>query len=414
VLEPEIHEKAQGEYLAEANLVLEPDLVFGEPLEEPRAYWSQRKVQRRALFVLLIVLGAVVGVVAGVVVLVGDGSGSTSESPILNNSIFNCGNTSVGCLYTGTQSLGFQDPDSLLIAICNDTNFEIPSSDNCDCEVNVPTSTPEVFGSCQSCSFVHSAEGEWRLAYDCSNILSGDCVGRDTSNNCILANVPFETTSELRTAVDDYLADNRRNTVVASIYGWPIGVWDVSKIQDFSGLFAAGDYGLRFNPAATTFNGDISGWDMSSATTMRSMFIGARSFDQPIGNWEVSSVTTMESMFFDASSFNQPIGNWDVSRVTSMERMLSFAESFNQPIGSWDVSSVTAMNSMFQFSNFNQPLADWIVSSVTDMNDMFQAAFSFNQPLGNWNVSSADLTRSIFVNSGCPVAEGEQSCFYII
>jgi hypothetical protein len=54
VLEPEIHqsrEKIQGEYLAEANLVLEPGLVFGEPLEEPPAYWSQRKVQRRALLV---------------------------------------------------------------------------------------------------------------------------------------------------------------------------------------------------------------------------------------------------------------------------------------------------------------------------------------------------------------------------
>jgi hypothetical protein len=40
---PEIHqsrENTQGEYLAEANLVLEPDLVFGEPLEEPQAYWS--------------------------------------------------------------------------------------------------------------------------------------------------------------------------------------------------------------------------------------------------------------------------------------------------------------------------------------------------------------------------------------
>jgi hypothetical protein len=36
----------QGQFLAEANLVLEPDLVFGEPLEEPKALWRQPKVQR--------------------------------------------------------------------------------------------------------------------------------------------------------------------------------------------------------------------------------------------------------------------------------------------------------------------------------------------------------------------------------
>jgi hypothetical protein len=60
---PEIHqsrENSQGQYLAEANLVSEHDLVFGESLEEPPAYWSQPKVRRRALFVFLIVLGVVV------------------------------------------------------------------------------------------------------------------------------------------------------------------------------------------------------------------------------------------------------------------------------------------------------------------------------------------------------------------
>jgi hypothetical protein len=78
---------------------------------------------------------AVAGVVVGVVVLVGGSSTSAS-------SIFDCSNNAVGCRYTGTQSLGFQDPATFLIANCNDTNFEIPTSDNCDCEVNVPTSTP--------------------------------------------------------------------------------------------------------------------------------------------------------------------------------------------------------------------------------------------------------------------------------
>jgi hypothetical protein len=186
------------------------------------------------------------------------GGGSTSEPPI-----FDCSNTTVGCLYTGTQSLDFQDmpPDSaFLVANCTDTNFEIPTSENCDCEVKVSTSP---FGNperCQSCSFVNFVDGEWRLAYDCSNLLSGGCVGLNANGTCI-SREPFETTAELRGAVDVYLADISTDTLVATRYGWPIGIWDVSKIQDFTELFSADSLSslTRFNLAAAYFNEDISG-----------------------------------------------------------------------------------------------------------------------------------------------------------
>jgi surface protein len=155
--------------------------------------------------------------------------------------------------------------------------------------------------------------------------------------------------------------------LVARIYGWSIGIWDVSEIQDFSFRFSADEsaFSERFNPAAATFNEDISGWTVSSATTMTSMFIGAASFDQPIGDWTVSSVTSMSSMFDRATSFNQPLGNWNVS-------------------------------------------------SVRSMNSMFRQAASFNQPIRNWNVSSGTDLIDIFRDSGCPGAVGEESCFYVI
>jgi hypothetical protein len=48
------------------------------------------------------------------------------------------------------------------------------------------------------------------MAYECSNLVRGSCVGGDTSNNCI-SRLRFETTSELRGAVDVYLADRGKS-----------------------------------------------------------------------------------------------------------------------------------------------------------------------------------------------------------
>jgi surface protein len=437
---------------------------------KPKPLWSQPKVRRRALIVFLLSVGVIVGVGVGVGVQGGTTQAavifvastpapSASESPTPAPSAFeppnfDCSDSSAGCLYTGTDSFGFQNPASFLVANCTDTNFDIPYSENCDCEVNVPSSTNVGFESCQSCLFIASADGGWQLSYDCSNILSGECVGLDAASNCI-SRVRFETTRELRVAVDEYLADNSTGTAVARTYGWPIGIWDVFKIQGFSELFKVG-----YN---ATFNEDISGWKVANATTMRSMFAYATSFNQPIGNWDVSSVkdmasmfdeatsfnqpltewnvssvTTTHSMFQSATSFNQPLADWNVSKVTTMRSMFAHATSFDQPLAEWDVSSVTTMYYMFQSvtcfnqrladwnvssvttmhsmcahaTSFDQPLADWDVSSVTNMRYMFQSATSFTQPLADWNVSSVIYTNYMFHSSGCPGAEGEESCFF--
>jgi surface protein len=231
----------------------------------------------------------------------------------------------------------------------------------------------------------------------------------------------FDTATKLREAVDLYLTDNRSDSLVAIIYGWPIGDWCVSNIQDFSELFS-----VDRNPKAVNFNEDVSRWDVSHARTMRSMFAGSSdastSFNQPLGDWDVSSVTdmsymfhrafafdqtladwdvssamNMSAMFYLSKSFNQPLEKWDVSSVTDMNRLFRFASSFNQPLADWDVSKVTDMNSMFRLaSSFNQPLADWDVSSVTDMSNMFNYAFAWNQPLADWNVSSVTTMREMF------------------
>jgi surface protein len=108
---------------------------------------------------------------------------------------------------------------------------------------------------------------------------------------------------------------------------------DVSQITDMSSLFsdAYNGYGLA------KFNGDISGWDVSSVKDMRDMFWGTESFNQPIGDWDVSKVTNMEHMFSNAKEFNQPIGDWNVSKVENMCCMFNYAYSFNRDLSKWKI-----------------------------------------------------------------------------
>ena len=187
--------------------------------------------------------------------------------------------------------------------------------------------------------------------------------------------------SRLQTAVDLWVSN--RNSAI-STYG-QINTWCTGAITDMSELF--------YNK--TTFNDDISNWDVSSVTNMYRMFENT-AFNQDISYWNVSSVTNMSSMFERASAFNQDISSWDVRNVTNMREMFWEATAFNQPIEAWDVSSVTQMNTMFGSSAFNQPLNNWDVSGVTGMSGMFQNTTAFNQPLNSWDVSGATSMNNMF------------------
>ena len=121
---------------------------------------------------------------------------------------------------------------------------------------------------------------------------------------------------------------------------------------------------------------------------MKEMFDGASSFNQDLSSWDVSKVKSLKATFEGASVFDKPIRKLGhVSKVTDMSYMLSKGLSVVSinPSDSWDTSAVTEMKEMFYAAtSFNSPLCNWNVKSVIDMERMFAEASSFSQPLCAW------------------------------
>ena len=141
-------------------------------------------------------------------------------------------------------------------------------------------------------------------------------------------------------------------------------------------------------------------WDTSSVTKFTSMFNGATQFNNggasgtiPI-NWKINNRAgvdvVMSSMFKSATSFNQNISTWDVTRVRSFANMFEGATAFNQDISNWDPVRVNDMSRMFKNATaFNNEIRPWNISSMstTDLAgfvSMFEGATQFNNSARSW------------------------------
>jgi surface protein len=195
---------------------------------------------------------------------------------------------------------GILDADEILgctNSTANNYNAEATEEDNtCDYDLDDDgvLDTEEILGCTDSTAYNYNAEAT------------------EEDNTCIF-NFQPETRDELKTAVDEWIANS---TSANSTYG-EINTWDTSLITNMSNLFRN----------IQTFNDNISTWDVSSVTEMEEMFAFARSFNQNISGWDVSSVTNMYNMFNRADSFNQDISDWDVSSVTNIASMFANAQN---------------------------------------------------------------------------------------
>ena len=121
---------------------------------------------------------------------------------------------------------------------------------------------------------------------------------------------------------------------------------------------------------------DLSNFDTSKVTNMRSMFFGMSNLTTlNLSNFDTSKVTNMGSMFSGLSSLTTlNLSNFDTSKVTDMQKMFD------------DMSNLTALN----LSNFN-------TSKVTNMNQMFHATPSLTSlDLSNFDTSNVTDMQNMF------------------
>jgi len=199
---------------------------------------------------------------------------------------------------------------------------------------------------------------------DDQSVKNGHTTIYNTTNFTTSPTAPkcFDTNDELRSAVDEYLHENRNQSFssvesrVARKYGYPINSWCFSSnLTSLRAVFSA----LR-NPLTATFDEPIDEWNTSNIAFMDELFQEATSFNQPLDTWDTSRVRDMTMTFKGATNFNQPLANWDVGRVTTMRQMYYGATSFNQDISGWNVTSVKDMRGMFWYAtDFQQDLCAW-------------------------------------------------------
>jgi hypothetical protein len=138
---------------------------------------------------------------------------------------------------------------------------------------------------------------------------------------------------------------------------------------------------------------DVSQWGSLKLGATSGFFQGATNFNSTASDApDLSATTSLSNAFAGATSFNGPIGNWNVSTITDLNSTFEGATTFNQPINSWEVAAVGQMRAAFLgATSFNQPLNQWNVSKVTHFGIAFNGASSFNQDLSGWDIASGGV-----------------------
>ena len=175
--------------------------------------------------------------------------------------------------------------------------------------------------------------------------------------------------------------------------------WDTSNVVRFGSI----DYnGGMFSGCSSLQSLDLSGWNVSSATDFPYMFSGCSSLATlDLSGWDVSSAKYLSSMFKGCYSLQTlEVSGWDVSNATDLSGMFSGCSSLQSlDLSGWDVSNATDLSRMFSGCSSLQSLdlSGWDLSGVADLSSVFSGCSSLQSlDLSSWDVSNVLRFNSAF------------------
>ena len=152
---------------------------------------------------------------------------------------------------------------------------------------------------------------------------------------------------------------------------------------------------------------DLSSFNTSNVTDMRSMFSGAKATTLDISNLDTSNVANMSYMFGNLKNVTSlDLSNLNTSNVTDMSGMFFATNTTYLNLSDFDTSKVTSMNKMFSHSKVTTlDLRNFDTSRVTDMSSMFESTNVTTLDLGNFDTSKVTNMSSMFESTNVTILD---------
>lgn len=230
---------------------------------------------------------------------------------------------------------------------------------------------------------------------NCSSLTTLDLSRWDVSNATSIAWM-FNGCSQL-TSVGDLSGWNtsKVTSIEGLFYGCrslpsieSISHWDTSQVKGMGQIF----YGCN---SLTSL--DLSSWDTSRVTSLYNTFgeCSALTSVGDISGWNTANVQYMHQLFYNCYGLTSlDLSKWDVSNVTNMRTMFHMYQSTSSlvsvgDLSGWNTSKVTDMSWMFancrQLTSIGN-VSRWNVSSATTMQRMFANCTSLAADCSAWSV----------------------------
>lgn len=160
----------------------------------------------------------------------------------------------------------------------------------------------------------------------------------------------------------------------------------------------------------STIEGDLSGWDVSEATSAEGMFARTKDIVGDISGWRMPNATSTRRMFDGNSVFNQDVsGLLQSSVVEDVSEMFRGCKVFNLALPLWDMRRVDNASGMFEgCTKLEHPQDSWSMPNLSESKYMFSDCVSLQIVKPQWRgapesmegmyldctaLTSADLTR---------------------